>query len=228
MTKETQIKTARSKLIKALLSERAARRKSPIAKRMRDFERIVDSRDYARNALPRYNRRGLSTRQRRVLEQLEEAAEDMLEAPWLFEQDPDMASKAYLDEASALGHAIRKAINAGLTDHPIVRNWISNQRTFGERKTLRSFKRIRLERGVKKPLTIIDFWVKFEAQALSEEGYGWQDIRLILCKRLRDGNLPDFVELTKPERYQLRRKLKNMSRQGFLQKLISLGLCSKQ
>lgn len=67
-----------------------------------------------------------------MLSELEDAVETIEVAGWLTERDHDKAREIYIADFVVLEHAIRKSINAGLTDHPVVRNWIINQRAFGD------------------------------------------------------------------------------------------------
>lgn len=204
-------------------NERAERRKDPLVKRNADIERIVASREGMRSKWGEYKLNDPSPKRERALEDLEDAAETLEVAGWKIEPDLQKAFKMEMDERLIFENAIGKAINAGLLDHPLVRDWISNQRNFGEWDILRRFKRVRLEKGVKHPPTKEEFWVRFEAQSLSDEGKGPQEIRRILIRKLWNNNVPDFFGYTKPELKKLRKHLAGMSRQGFRQKLIRLG-----
>lgn len=217
--KEIRSRIAKLILIRAWTKERAERRKSPISKRNVDIKNIASFRDHARRTLPIFERKGLSTRQIQVLLNLKEAAETMMAAGWSGERNSDGAHEIFMVDYSNYERAIEKAINAGLTDYPLVRDWISSQRTFGEWDKLRRFKRQRLEKGVSKPLSKEGLWIRFEAQPLLDEGKGPQEILRSLRGKLRRNEIADCFELSGPKRNKLRKGLKSITRQGFQQKL---------
>ena len=197
--------------------------KDPKIKRDEDYTKIVKARKCARNRWRDYKLVDATPKKNRALVDLEDAAETMELAGWHTERDPKQAHEVFKADAESFDKAIKKAIKAGLTDHPLIRDWISNKRTFGEWDNLRPFKRLHLEKGVIRTPTKEGFWIRFEAQSMSDDGKGPQEIRRKLIKKLSENDVPDWFEMSGPERSELRKYLARVSRQAFRQKLKRLG-----
>ena len=76
-----------------------------------------------------------------------------------------------------------KAIQAGLTAHPLVEEWVDARKAFGDWETLRK-PRMGLERGVKRPHKIKDLKKIWEIIRLhEEEGFSWSRTHKILLDK---------------------------------------------
>ncbi|MBT3990521.1 MAG: hypothetical protein HOE97_08385 [Rhodospirillaceae bacterium] len=203
--------------------EKAERLKNPAAKREADIKKLVRSRRSIIHECQAFELKNPSPKQERALRALDEAIEDMNEAGWLVESNLIDAEQIFLAENSNLARAVIKAMNADLLDHPLVRNWITNLKIFGEWDELRRFKRKRLEKEVKRPPSKEDFWLRFEAQSLLDEGIGPQKIRQLLLRKLRLNKVPEWFDISSSDRQKLIKYIKDLTRQGFSQKLKRLG-----
>lgn len=118
---------------------------------------------------------------------------------------------------------VGRALRLGLTDHPFVKHWLSEKRSFGEWDELRRF-RANLETGVKRPMSKEDFWVSYHAYALSKKGKKSEGIRRELCRKLRFDKPEGFFGLTEEETKQLAERLSAMPRQNFHRLLRKLNV----
>lgn len=181
----------------------------------------------------------------RRLQELEDAAQSMRElwgnvgANKINEDMSNPAESVYLHDRQIFDKAVGLAIRAGLLDHPVVRNWIADHRSFGQWDELRRYKKSRLERGVKRSMSKNDLWLICHAPSLiSEEKYSVEQTRQSLVRILdeeRNGNRrPDRAKepliwfgFSDPEVDNLRAQLKNMAEQNFRRWLKRLGIIPK-
>ena len=117
--------------------------------------------------------------------------------------------------------AIGRAIRAGQFEHPLVREWISERRSLGERTALRKY-RLGLERGVKKGMSKEDFFVAFEAGGFIQKKYKVDEgrrnpeaIRRSIINKLLISKPEHWFDLSDSEIEKLRARLKDMPRQNF-------------
>jgi len=111
------------------------------------------------------HRTAYSPRQTRAKKALEKAFESLD----LYHEDKAHDIEEMPDEfehaRQGYERAVRRAIRAGLTEHPLIKEWIQNRRLLGERDVLRRVKG--LEKGVKRPITMKDLqlWGRIRRQA---------------------------------------------------------------
>ena len=185
-----------------------------------------------------------------INDELEDAAREM--EPWgrLTEEEITNNSE-YTEDRNRFEKAVGRAIRKGLTPHPIVREWLAIQRSFGDWDALRRFRR-RLETGVDRPMSKEDSWIAFYAWDAVDKNVKKEELRRILIRKLRDlekemrakqNKAPGSVSANEhthipspepePEKWfdlnldeitKLRLRLKNKSRQNFHQLLKRIGI----
>src|SRR5207248_2522120 len=85
--------------------------------------------------------------------------------------------------------AVRRAIRAGVVDHPLVQGWISGQRSSGNWEALRKCK-AGLERGSRHFLDAGDLWINITAVSLIETGCSFDRLFLEIRRRLKSEDFP--------------------------------------
>ncbi len=213
-----------SKEIQKYINESAKRRKDPREFRNNTIEEISSNLRISKK-LPSFKMDNLDRRQIRALENLEDAYSAMVEGPNYDVNEESNENELFYAIKFEFDCAVRKAINAGLLHHPVVENWISNHRIFGDRKALRKLKRRRLEKGVSSQISNKDFFIKYTANIYSEKELGAQAIRIEMLAMLRE---PSEIEekifaLSKNQSSELYHRIKDLSRQGFRQLLVRSG-----
>ncbi len=73
-----------------------------------------------------------------------------------FPPENDDEKKHQLADQANYEKALMRVYRVGLSDHPVVQEWLAARRSLGERKKLRSF-RLGLERDVKETMSKEDF-----------------------------------------------------------------------
>ncbi len=121
----------------------------------------------------------------RRITDLEDAAQQMLEH-WSGRSPEDIRKnyEKYSEDRKDFDKAVGRAIRAGLLEHPIVRNWIAERRSLGDRDILRRYKDQRLERGVKGGISKEDLWLLYESHDLINGKRGYKAIRKALINRI--------------------------------------------
>lgn len=166
----------------------------------------------------------LEARRRRIEQDLKYSAESMRR--WHGANWGALERRLSEFEADVGEHerTVRRAIRAGMVDHPIVAKWLEGRRTLGEWDWLRRF-RLGLERGVRKPMSPEDFWVSYHASELAEQRKKPESIRRALCRKLALGSPPeDWFGLGPTAIARLRERLNRMPRQNFNRLLLRLGI----
>lgn len=159
----------------------------------------------------RKNLKGLTKRQQRKWQDLEDAAEQLRQSP-----AGEEFSDARLEDYKSYCKALRRPINDPvLRNHPYVREWLAACRSFGEWDELRTFKRHRLERGVPRRPSPAAFWMWWRTRELAAEGKKPATIQRTMLRDLGFASIPDRFGLTPADRDQLHARLKKMSRQRF-------------
>lgn len=210
--------------------ERKERQKSPKLRRVLPLEMIVEKNASARRRQTSHEHPSstrLTDEQKSCASVLEDAADMLRDAREILAQEPldEAYLKAVETAESDFDKALGQAIRANLLMHPLVKMWLTNQRTFGEWDNLRRFKRLGLERGVKRPIAKADFWLlmqicaEIEKQGLNlekvpEVHFQWQNLRRSLLRKLR---LDKHCDLPQLDRKKLTARLEKMSRQRFHQ-----------
>ncbi len=126
----------------------------------------------------------------------------------------------YAADRAQYEKAIGRAIRAGQFEHPLVREWISERRSLGERDALRKF-RMGLEGGAKRTMSKQNFWVAFEAGNLAhpedaaKKGERPEAILRALIRKLSISQPASWFDLNDAEIAKLRARLKDMPRQNF-------------
>lgn len=156
--------------------------------RFRDFKsgRGTPVTKYAENSLAggAGEEGSLSKRCQLLLQDLEEAAEQMRRWGNLPIEKLEAEHKLFAADRAEYDRLIGRAIRAGLSKkHPYVREWLAGRRSLGEWDKLRKY-RAGLERGVKRPMSKRDFWVVFHATPHIEKGKGYEEVRRALINEL--------------------------------------------
>jgi hypothetical protein len=170
----------------------------------------------------------LTRKQERAVSDLQYAAQHMQRWSGRSAKEIEDNRREFSQDLADYEKTVGRAIRAGLLDHPDVRAWISTQRSLGEWDALRQF-RLSLECGTKKTISKQDFWIKFEAYPLSEQGKKPEQIRRLLLHKLRFSTPKDrkkwkeWIGLNRKELEELAERL-DCTRQNFHRLLKRLGI----
>lgn len=135
--------------------------------RERAMEEIAEAYRSASEAHQWQQPKDLTQQQKRALNELEDAWEEVRQ--WYGDYPQDESERNYqLADQTRYNTSLRRAAWAGLWGHPILRAWLTARRSMGDWEELRRF-RLGLETGVDKPMSKEDFWLAFELQRLRPE-----------------------------------------------------------
>lgn len=167
-------------------------------------------------------------KQERALSDLKFAAKQMRRWRNASAEEVEDRRQEFSQDLADYEKAVVRAIRAGLINHPDVRAWISAQRSLGEWDALRRF-RLGLERGTRKMLSKQDFWIKFEAVPLTEQGKTPEQIHRSLRHKLKfpkpedRKKREDWIGLNRKEIEDLADRL-DCTRQNFHRLLVRLRI----
>ena len=204
-----------------------ARRKNPIKKRKSDIKRIIRKRGtqfmkpVVRSGVQIFHER--DEKRTWLIQDLEDAGKSMRRWGGRPTEKIEENRERYEEDRADFEMEISRAIRAGLVDHPLVREWIATQRSFGDWDALRKFKRQRLERSVRRTISKEYFWIIYKAIDLREEGKGLHEIRNNLIGRLRRNDVESWFDFRREEQLALATHLRGLTRQGFHQLLKRLA-----
>ena len=158
--------------------------------RKRAMEEIAEAYRSASEAHQWQQPKDLTQQQKRALNELEDAWEEVRQ--WYGDYPQDESERNYqLADQTRYNTSLRRAAWAGLWGHPILRAWLTARRSMGDWEELRRF-RLGLERGVDKPMSKEDFWLAFERQRLIDDEHEPETIRKILIDNLKDPEPEDL------------------------------------
>ena len=158
--------------------------------RERAMEEIAEAYRSASEAHQWQQPKDLTQQQKRALNELEDAWEEVRQ--WYGDYPQDESERNYqLADQTRYNTSLRRAAWAGLWGHPILRAWLTARRSMGDWEELRRF-RLGLERGVDKPMSKEDFWLAFERQRLIDDEHEPETIRKILIDNLKDPEPEDL------------------------------------
>ena len=168
-------------------------------------------------------------RRERIIEDLEEAVKQysrwcVISVHHLSEEDWEWFQADYRD----LEIAVVSASRVGVSDHPVVTEWLATKRVFGERQWLRRCGK-GLEKGVKPTLSNIDTLLSYEAATLlDEKRMSYTEVRWMLLKKLSqpDYKPPDWLDISEAELEEMTQRLKT-SNQNFHKWLRRVGPCPR-
>ena len=200
---------------------------SPIERRVKALEEIAKkSRRAHSHDAPKIA--DLTRKQQRALSELKYTAKHIRRWSNASAKELEDRHQEFSQNLAEFEKDVGRAIRAGLINHPDVRAWISSQRSLGEWDALRQF-RLGLEHGAKKTLSKQDFWIKFEAMPLAEQGKKPEQIHRLLRHKLKypkpedRKKWEDWIGLSHKEIEELADRL-DCTRQNFHRLLKRLGI----
>lgn len=124
-----------------------------------------------------------------------EAHQNLMDTADALCQPSARTDRQKLEDQREFTTAVRRAIAAGVEDHPIVETWLRGQRSIGDYDQLTRSNRTRT-RGTLTKLAAADFWIVFTAGELvptkMERQKGWLSFRRILPLLLNRLESKDF------------------------------------
>ncbi|MCZ6665000.1 MAG: hypothetical protein O7B81_06830 [Gammaproteobacteria bacterium] len=187
----------RKQNIKAIVKRSADRR----ANQIREFK------------LSEAQKSNLSKEQQYILQYLIQEWENMQN--WYASELPESGEKRELFDADAkkFSRQVGRAIRADLKWHPIVQEWLTKLKLFGDREALGQWKDLGLDTGVKRQNSAQEFWIEFHAFPLLDKGESIDATRRNLINGLNSREPDAFFGLSKSDLVQLRGRLR--TRQNF-------------